>query len=219
MAKKVSIKIRDNSTGKYYKVPVLPQEITFAFGAALKDSVTIVNLGTVDFHSGNELDSFAWESFFPENYDANYCTTSDLLTPKEYQKLFESWKTDGVSLQLICPAAGINKAMTLYTFTPTFKGADMDCYYSLEFKERRVVKAVKVDLGAMLGKKGKKTAASRPSTTKKSKPKTYTVKAGDSLTRIAKTYGISPWRTLYNNNKSVVGADPNRIQVGMVLKL
>lgn len=48
---------------------------------------------------------------------------------------------------------------------------------------------------------------------------TYTVKAGDYLSKIAKEHGISDWHTLYNLNKDVIGPNPNLIQVGMVLKL
>lgn len=48
---------------------------------------------------------------------------------------------------------------------------------------------------------------------------TYTVKAGDYLSKIAKEHGISDWHTLYNLNKDVIGSNPNLIQVGMILKL
>ena len=42
---------------------------------------------------------------------------------------------------------------------------------------------------------------------------TYTVKRGDSLSKIASKYGIS-WRDLYNQNKSVIGSNPNLIYAG-----
>lgn len=49
--------------------------------------------------------------------------------------------------------------------------------------------------------------------------RTYTVKAGDSLSRIAARYWEPwiTWRSLYNANKGVIGADPNRIHAGQVL--
>lgn len=47
---------------------------------------------------------------------------------------------------------------------------------------------------------------------------TYTVKSGDSLSAIAGRYGMS-WQTLYANNKTVVGSNPNLIKPGQVLKV
>jgi nucleoid-associated protein YgaU len=51
----------------------------------------------------------------------------------------------------------------------------------------------------------------------------YTVKAGDTLTSIAeKIYGEgskSTFQDIYQANKDLIGADPNQIKVGMVLKI
>lgn len=50
---------------------------------------------------------------------------------------------------------------------------------------------------------------------------TYTVVKGDNLWNIAKKkYGnASQWPTIYNNNRSVIGGNPNRIYPGQVLRL
>ena len=50
---------------------------------------------------------------------------------------------------------------------------------------------------------------------------TYTVQPGDTLSSIAaKTYGnAARWRDIYDANRGVIGADPNVIRVGQVLKL
>ncbi len=65
------------------------------------------------------------------------------------------------------------------------------------------------------------TTASGGGTTAASAGGTYTVQAGDTLSSIAtKVYGNSArWRDIYDANRGVIGADPNMIQVGMVLKL
>ncbi|MGW0682858.1 NlpC/P60 family protein [Streptomyces sp. NPDC002754] len=48
--------------------------------------------------------------------------------------------------------------------------------------------------------------------------KTYTVKAGDYLSKIAKDQGVrGGWKALYEANKSVIGSDPNRLKVGQKL--
>lgn len=47
---------------------------------------------------------------------------------------------------------------------------------------------------------------------------TYTIKAGDTLSAIAKRYGTD-WRTLYEANKDVIGGNPNMIRPGQTLSL
>ena len=48
---------------------------------------------------------------------------------------------------------------------------------------------------------------------------TYTVVSGDTLSGIAQKEGISDWHTLYNDNLSVVGSNPDLIYPGQVLHL
>ncbi|QKW22222.1 LysM peptidoglycan-binding domain-containing protein [Kitasatospora sp. NA04385] len=46
----------------------------------------------------------------------------------------------------------------------------------------------------------------------------YTVKAGDTLSKIADSLGVD-WHTLYNNNSGVVGGNPDLIYPGQVLSV
>ena len=46
----------------------------------------------------------------------------------------------------------------------------------------------------------------------------YTIVRGDSLSRIASRFNMT-WQELYELNKDVIGQDPNKIEVGMVLRL
>ena len=46
---------------------------------------------------------------------------------------------------------------------------------------------------------------------------TYIVQRGDTLSGIAKKLGIPNWRTLYEQNKSVIGSNPNLIRPGQKL--
>ena len=46
---------------------------------------------------------------------------------------------------------------------------------------------------------------------------TYIVKSGDTLSGIAKKLGISNWRTLYDQNKSIIGSNYNLIRPGQQL--
>ena len=61
-----------------------------------------------------------------------------------------------------------------------------------------------------------KKSSSTPSTSTSS-GKSYTVVSGDTLSGIAAKEGVSSWETLYNENASTVGSNPNLIFPGQVL--
>lgn len=48
----------------------------------------------------------------------------------------------------------------------------------------------------------------------------HTVQPGDTLSSIARRFGIKGgWQALHTANRSLIGADPNRIAVGMMLRI
>lgn len=63
-----------------------------------------------------------------------------------------------------------------------------------------------------------KPEAAKPAAEKKAAPKPVTVKAGDSLSKIAAANGTT-WQKLYELNKGVVGGNPDLIRPGQRLKL
>lgn len=48
-------------------------------------------------------------------------------------------------------------------------------------------------------------------------PRVHTVVANDSLSKIARQYGLPSWRVLYEKNRNVIGTDPNIIRPGQKL--
>lgn len=212
--------ILDEKTGKYYPVPVLPQQMEVAEGDKQLTSVNIVNLGAVEFPEGVELDAITWSSFFPARYDAGYVSVTKLLDPLEYQQLYSRWKDEGTPLRLIYPAAGLNMQVRIPSFSWELRGAEGDIYYSVTLHSRRSVKPLQISTGTNAPSKGAQTPANRPPKAAAPKPKTYTVKSGDTLIKIAKAHGIKDWRAqLYNPNKGVIGSNPDRIYPGQVLRL
>ena len=57
-----------------------------------------------------------------------------------------------------------------------------------------------------------------PGTSTSTTGTTYTVQKGDNLTKIAKKYNTT-WKKIYEDNKDVIGNDPNLIKAGQVLKI
>jgi nucleoid-associated protein YgaU len=47
---------------------------------------------------------------------------------------------------------------------------------------------------------------------------TYTVKSGDSLSKIGSHHGVA-WREIYEANKDVIGDDPDKIKPGQTLRI
>jgi nucleoid-associated protein YgaU len=66
---------------------------------------------------------------------------------------------------------------------------------------------------------GSSTAPSTPA--RDTGEETYTVKKGDSLSKIAKrVYGdAQQWRRIYEANRAIIGENPDLIQPGQALKL
>lgn len=140
---KVNITVKDNK--KSVNIPVIPSELVVAFGDSTPKTVDIWQKGEVDFNNGKDLDGLSWSSFFPTRYDPSYCEYQNLKTPTEYRDIFNDWKNDGSVLRVICPAFGINRQMKIKTFQGSYKGADADFYYDLEFKEYVKLPQVKVE--------------------------------------------------------------------------
>ena len=103
-----------------------------------------------------------------------------------------------------------------------------DVSFSITLKEHRKIaisqSSVVAESGATGGNTSQATSTDTASkdTTKREdtreKPKTYTVKRGDCLSSIArKLTGSSDWHALYEQNKSVIGSNPNFIRDGTVL--
>lgn len=61
----------------------------------------------------------------------------------------------------------------------------------------------------------------KPAAAPATQGETYTVVSGDSLSKIAKNhYGdASKWHQIYDANKSIIGSNPDHIEVGQVLTL
>jgi nucleoid-associated protein YgaU len=47
---------------------------------------------------------------------------------------------------------------------------------------------------------------------------TYTVKSGDSLSKIGQHHGVA-WREIYEANKDLIGDDPDKIHPGQTLRI
>lgn len=159
---------------------------------------------------------FSFSAFFPRDYNPSYCEYETIPAPWTAVETLERWKSSRRPIRLTVTGTPINYAVTIRSFTyePERAGSPGDIYYDLALKEYVFVAANTVQMAA-------NSASVKSATTRQDSreiPKTYTVKPGDNLTKIALRYGLK-WRDIYAKNTKVIGKNPNLIYPGQVLTL
>lgn len=219
--------------GRLVQLPVNPEDLTINGGANNSTSDT-VGQGEINDLGFSKLKELSISSFFPKNYNGElYINTGGgFQNPDFYIKFFEDIKTAREPFRLIITEVDINMLVSIESFEYTYQYGTEDVDYMLELKEYRehnirVLKPTAKGFKAVDSVQKVATASitntnsNRP--IEKSVPKTYTVQNGDSLWKIAKKYlgDGGRWNEIYtyNNNKSIIGGNPNLIRAGQVLSI
>lgn len=201
------------------RIPVLPPEYTVQSNQN-NTTVNVIALGDVVLSGKRGLRSISFSSFFPRRYDSSYCEFRSIKSPKAYVEVIERLKQEG-AVKLIITGTQINFQCTIESFEWGEDDGTGDIDYTLSFQEYRTPSAVKSTVAQISSDAASTASATGESRTEqKAASGTYTVKKGDTLTSIAKTQlGSSSWQALYEQNKDVIGGNPNLIQIGMTLTL
>lgn len=200
--------LKKDGTNEMLQLPVNPGEFMIITGA--KNVITdIQGLGEINLINPDKgsLAEVNIESIFPTNPEPY--SIPNHLAPYEYVERIDKWQEEGRPIRLIITDTSINILMAIENFNYGERGGSRDVEYSLSLREYRHITVKQV--------KTKIQSAKRPVT--RPKPKTYTVRKGDSLWVVSKRmYGSgSKWRTIYNANKKVIGKNPNIIYPGQKL--
>jgi nucleoid-associated protein YgaU len=183
----------------------------------------ISSLGDVTTIGFRGLKEFTIQSFWPANYDPSYCEYSGFISPADFVSKIEAWRSQRAPISFVM--TGVSRVnypqVTIrdFQFEQEKAGEPGDIYYTLTLKEYRYYNVTKVDTS----KPSKSTTPtkSRPPAPKPAAVKTYVVKKGDCLWKIAArkdVYGDgSKWPKIYNANKKVIGKNPNLIKPGQKL--
>lgn len=218
MAKnRVEYWFKDEDLGTYLRLPVNPPEINYANPYDIQ-TVAITKLGEVSIPGERGLKQITFSSFFPRDYNASYCEYEGFPSPSVWFSQIQTWRYARKPIRFIVTGTNINLPMYISEFDvqPERAGAPGDMYYSLTLVEHRPFKASSVQSATTTSTV---VATSNRPSSPKVKTKTYKVVKGDSLWKIAKAqYGDgSKWSTIYNANKSVIGANPDKIKPGQKL--
>lgn len=212
----MEIHLKDSS-GKDLWFPVNPEEITIKREKGI-ETVSILSLGDFDFPTGEKAKEIAFSSFFPSEYDS-YCNYENIPDPVEAMNVLNTMILRKEPVRLVMTDIGVNLLVLVSGHQTNIKGGEPgDVYFELTLRTWRAPKVhVKAAAAAGQASKTKAGSTSRPDT--KKNPKTYTVKSGDSLSKIAKLElgNSSKWQAIYSLNTKTIGKDPNKIKPGMKL--
>lgn len=196
------------------RLPVLPSGYELSYSQN-NSEVNVTNFGMVNLIGKRNLATTGLEAFFP-NRHYGFVQYKDYPGPKECVKLIKRWMDKPI--RYIVTGAGISLLMSIEDFSYSEQDGTGDIYYKLSLKQYRVPKTM-IPSGSNGKMSSKITPATTSRDTKKLETTVYVVKSGDALSSIAKklTGSSNNWRPIYNQNKTVIGGNPNIIKVGQKL--
>lgn len=182
----------------------------YSVTSSQKNKVININaLGDINLLGNRGLSEISFSSFFPYAYQT-YCEYYPIQTPKEYVDAIEAMKQVGV-VRLTITGTCINTMVTIENFQHAEEDGSGDIFYTLECKEYRLPNAAEESSGSMAADTSREMPPANETIS-------YLVKKGDCLSSIAmRMTGNADWKTLYEQNKDVIGYNPNQLYPGQTL--
>ena len=198
-----------------FQLPVNPSQ--FVVTVANKNTVVnVIQLGDINLIGKTGLRETSFSSFFPAKV-YNFSKYPYEKDPMDYVNRIEKWRNAGEPIRVIITGV-LNMECTIESFNYGEQDATGDIYYSIALKEYKKPKATQVTNNSTSNDApvNNSSRTTQPETTNSGK--TYTVKSGDSLWKIAKqSYGNgAKYTKIYEANKDKID-NPNVISVGQVL--
>ncbi|WP_010279850.1 LysM peptidoglycan-binding domain-containing protein [Paenibacillus senegalensis] len=217
-----------NNEEEIFQLPVNPPSIEVSRGGSSK-SYSVLGLGEVNVIKEPELKQISIESFFPAVTDTHLVVSSELLRPMEYVQKILKWMDKMRPIRFVYNAYNpirqdireyneINLAMSIEDFTwKEVAGTPGDIQYKLSLKEYVFYSAKKlyVDESSQ-----QLEAEEPPRPVEREQPKTYALKPGEGLWRVAqKCLGDGSRYKEIQQLNGIAGHQLNKLPIGMVLKL
>ncbi|MET3937969.1 nucleoid-associated protein YgaU [Paenibacillus sp. PvP094] len=202
--------LKDGTTS--FRFPVKPEELTISRSKGY-ETINMLEYGEFDFAQGEKVKEITFSSFFPKEYDASYCMYEPVPDPRVAMNILNTFLVSKKPLRFIISNTGVNVPVYLISHNTTFRGGESeDIYFDITLRTWRDSKVEKVGTATSASKSGSRTDLKKSS-------KTYTVKSGDSLSKIAKLElgSSSKWNEIYKLNVKTIGSNPNRIKSGQKL--
>ena len=221
-------------------LPVAPTKLQLKINGNNK-TITLINEGEVNVLKTTGLTDIDFEIMLPHAQDS-FAKYKDGFKPIEYYlNAFEKMKQNREIFQFIVSrqfpsgnslyGTNIKVSLENYTIKEDFD-IGLDTIVGIQLKQYRDygTKIYSTSSSKSKSKSSNDTttvsgivSVTKPRVTSENAPskKTYTVKSGDSLWKIAASLlgDGSKWNKIYEANKSVIGGNPNVIKPGQVLTI
>lgn len=215
----LEIYIQEIDGGAILQLPMAPEKIQVEAATRFL-TYDIMNVGEHQIPLGEELTGFRWTGILPGEKRKGAPYIQAWRDPNTIQGRFSIWRNRGKKLKLTVPGTPINHVVYLVSYSCEYAGGMGDIEYTIEFCHAKEI-IVNTEGQQTTQGGGSSALTAKTPTTQAPTAKTYTVKSGDSLWKIAQsTLGSgSRWKEIYNLNKSTIGGNPNRIYPGQVFNL
>lgn len=216
----MDIHITEIETGARFTFSMLPEKVKKS-GDALFQTYEFINVGEVKIPKGVSLLTFSWKGTLPgkSRRNASFIKAQYWQSPEESQNIWEKWRSDETKLRLMITETPINHDVYLEYYNADPVGGSGDYEYNIGFLEAKPVEIYTVNELNIKPSTQTNANKSRPSAAK-STARTYTVKRGDSLWKIAQKElkKGSRYMEIYNLNKDKI-KKPDLIYPGQVFTL
>lgn len=228
-----SIQLSFNNRSEYIYFPVIPESIEFS-DAGDGSTFNVSRLGEINVIKSPKLREVSFSGIFPADYSPYHfrydardlgAQKESYRDPYEYVKDIIRWMQTGRPVRLIFSSARytVNMAVSIESFDwKETAGTVGDIQYEIQLKQYVFYAAQKVvplkNSESQAAASKTKSKPSRPD--EKVKPKTVTLKAGDSLWSVAKAHlgDGARWKELQKLN-GIKDAQIKKLPIGLVIKL
>ena len=200
----MEISIRPIGGGSRFEFPSMPDKINVG-NSVTQRSYSIISLGEVKIPSGTGCEIISWETIFYGESKKGEPMMGTYQSPLSCVKTLEDFRDRGTKLNLMASELGINRDVTIQSFSWTPYGGHGNIAYSIELVQAKNIEISESSntISTAVQASEADTPLERPSAPPAD---TYTIVSGDTLCKIARKLcgGESRWIELYNANSGVI---------------
>lgn len=206
--------------GGRIQFPMLPEKVNLGADAKFM-TYSIISLGDVKIPRGKGTKEISWSGMFPGEARKKNSLVRKFAKPDTLIKNMESYRDKGTKCTLLVTGTCINYSVYISSFKGKYSGGAGDFFYDVKFiiaREIKISTTKELKIKSPTARPAAKKEQKKTKTEKKTK--TYTVKSGDCLWRIAQNFlgNGARYMEIYNLNKSKI-KNPNLIYPGQVLTI